>query len=122
MNIGKVIDPQTRTVWIVYELPNPDGLFRVGMFADVHLETQVASEAVAVPEEAIVMDNGRPTAFVLLNGENFQRRELELGVRDNGFVEVKAGVEAGERVVTKGAYLVKLASLSPESFSAGHAH
>ena len=122
VNIGKVIDPKTRTVFVVYELPNPDGLFRVGMFADVHLETQVASEAVAIPEEAIVMDNGRPTAFVLLNGENFQRRELELGVRDNGFVEVKAGVEAGERVVTKGAYLVKLASLSPESFSAGHAH
>ena len=64
----------------------------------------------------------RPTAFVLLSGESFQRRELTLGVRDNGFVEVKAGIEVGERVVTKGAYLIKLASLSPESFSAGHAH
>ncbi len=122
MNIGKVIDPETRTVSVVYELPNPDGLFRVGMFADVHLETQVATETVAIPEEAILMDSGRPTAFVLLGGELFQRRELALGVRDNGFLEVKAGVEAGERVVTKGAYLIKLAALSPESFSAGHAH
>ena len=122
VNIGKVIDPETRTVSVVYELPNPDGLFRVGMFADVHLETQVATEAVAIPEEAILMDSGRPIAFVLLGGESFQRRELELGVRDNGFVEVKAGIEAGERVVTKGAYLIKLASLSPESFSGGHAH
>ncbi len=122
VNIGKVIDPETRTVSVVYELPNPDGLLRVGMFADVHLETQVATEAVAIPEEAILMDNGRPTAFVLLGGERFQRRELVLGIRDNGFAEVKAGIEAGERVVTKGAYAIKLASLSPESFSAGHAH
>ena len=122
VNIGRVIDPQTRTVPITDELPNPDGLFRVGMFADVHLETRVATEVVAIPEEAILMDSGRPTAFVLLGGELFQRRELELGVRDDGFVEVKAGIEAGERVVTKGAYLIKLAALSPESFSAGHAH
>lgn len=122
VNIGKVIDPETRTVSVVYELPNPDRLFRVGMFADVHLETQVAIEAVAIPEEAILMDSGRPTAFVLLGAERFQRRELTLGVRDNGFAEVKAGIEAGERVVTKGAYAIKLAALSPESFSAGHAH
>ncbi len=59
---------------------------------------------------------------MLLGGESFQRRELALGVRDNGFAEVKAGIEVGERVVTKGAYLIKLAALSPESFSAGHAH
>ena len=122
VHLGTVVDESSRVVPITYELPNPDGRFRVGMFADVHLETRVATEAVAIPEEAILMDNGRPTAFVLLTGESFQRRELTLGVRDNGFVEVKAGIEVGERVVTKGAYLIKLASLSPESFSAGHAH
>ncbi len=122
VNIGTVIEPETRTVSIVFELPNPDGLFRVGMFADVYLQTRVATEAVAIPENAVLMDNGRPICFVLIGGETFQRRELELGVRDNGFVEVKGGVEIDERVVTKGAYLIKLAALSPESFSAGHAH
>ena len=122
VNIGTVIDPETRTVSIVYELPNPDGLFRVGMFADVYLQTRVATEAVAIPESAVLMDNGRPICFVLIDGETFQRRELELGVRDGGFVEVKDGVENDERVVTKGAYLIKLAALSPESFGAGHVH
>ena len=93
--------------------------------ADIRIEVRVletCTEAVAISEEAIVMDNGRPIAFVLLGGESFQRRELALGARDNGFVEVKAGIEAGERVVTRGAYLIKLAALSPDSFSAGHAH
>ena len=68
------------------------------------------------------MDNGRPVAFVLLSGETFQKRVLELGIRDGRFVEVKSGLKEGERVVTKGAYLVKLASASPASFGAGHAH
>ncbi|UCE61989.1 MAG: hypothetical protein JSU63_09715, partial [Phycisphaerales bacterium] len=79
-----------------------EGLFRAGMFANVYLETRTATNVVAVPEKAIVKDNGRPTAYVLVDGENFQRRELEVGARDNGFVEVKGGVTEGERVVTKG--------------------
>ncbi len=122
VNIGVIVDPQTRTLSVVYEMPNPDGLFRVGMFANVFLETRTATEVVAIPEKAIVLDNGRPTAYVLIDGENFQRRALELGVRDSGFVEVKSGLMESERVVTKGAYAIKLASLSPTSFGGGHGH
>ncbi len=122
VNIGTIVDPDTRTLCVVYEMPNPDGLFRVGMFANVYLETRTATDVVALPEKAIVRDNGRPTAYVLIDGENFQRRDLELGVRDNGWVEVKRGVNAGERVVTKGAYAIKLASLSPAEFGHGHGH
>jgi multidrug efflux pump subunit AcrA (membrane-fusion protein) len=122
VNIGSIVDPATRTVSVVYEMPNPEGLFRVGMFANVYLETRTAREVVAIPEGAIVMDTGRPTAYVLIDGENFQRRELVVGLRDNGFVEVKSGVTEGERVVTKGAYAIKLTSLSPASYGHGHGH
>ena len=68
------------------------------------------------------MHNGRPVAFVLLDGETFQKRTLELGIRDGRFVEVRSGIQEGDRIVTKGAYLVKLASASPASFGEGHAH
>ncbi len=122
VNIASIVSPETRTLSIVYEMPNPEGLFRMGMFANVYLETRTATNVVAIPEKAIVKDNGRPTAYVLVDGENFQRRDLELGIRDNGFVEVKGGVAEGERVVTKGAYAIKLASLSPASFGHGHGH
>jgi len=122
VNVGRVVDPETRTIALRYEAANPEGLFRAGMFADVFLETERAVDAVAVPEEAIVMDNGRPVAFVLLDGETFQKRVLELGIRDGRFVEVRDGIQEGDRVVTKGAYLVKLASASPASFGEGHAH
>jgi cobalt-zinc-cadmium efflux system membrane fusion protein len=77
---------------------------------------------VAIPTEAVVMDQGLPTAYVMLEGELFQRRDLELGARDGDWVEVVRGVERGERVATRGAYLIKLAALSPASFGAGHAH
>jgi cobalt-zinc-cadmium efflux system membrane fusion protein len=119
---GRVVDPETRTIALRYEAPNPDGLFRAGMFADVFLETEHVVDAVAVSEDAIVMDNGRPVAFVLVHGEAFQKRVLELGIRDGQFVEVRAGIREGERVVTRGAYLVKLASASPAAFGEGHAH
>ena len=122
VHIGTVVDPDSRTVPIRYELPNPTGRFRVGQFVDVHVETRVAKDVVAIPDEAIVMDNGRPFAYVLIDGETFERRELKLGVRDGGFTEVSAGVTAGERVVTRGAYAVKLSALSPASFGHGHAH
>ena len=122
INVGRVVDPSSRTITVRYELPNPEGLLRVGMLADVFLETKQATDAIAIPQQAVVMENGRPTAFVLLGGESFQRRELTLGVRDNGYVEIIDGIETGERVVTKGAYAVKLASQSPETFGAGHAH
>ena len=45
-------------------------------------------------------------------GETFERRELELGIRSEGFAEVKSGLKAGERVVSKGAYRVHLGSFS----------
>ena len=92
------------------------------MFADVFLETESVLTALAVPEEAIVTDRGQTVLFALVHGEMFDRREVTLGIRDGGFVEVKQGLAEGERVVTSGAYAVKLAALSPESFSHGHAH
>ena len=122
VHIGKVVDPTNRTVRLHYEAENTTGLFRDGMFADVFLETQRAVSAIAIPEESIVMDGGQPTAFVLVEGETFQKRTLQVGIRDGDFVEVLSGIEAGERVVTQGAYMVKLASASPASFGHGHVH
>jgi multidrug efflux pump subunit AcrA (membrane-fusion protein) len=122
VGIGVRVDEQTRTVPIRFECPNPDNLFRAGMVADVFLTTRSAVDCLAVPQEAIVMDNGRPLVYVMLEGETFQRREVELGIRDNGWIEVVSGLADGERVATRGAYAIKLAALSPASFGHGHGH
>ena len=60
-----------------------------------------------------------PAADVVVRALN---RVLDLGIRDSGLVEVISGIVEGERVVTKGGYIVKLSSLSSASFGAGHGH
>ena len=120
--IGQEVDPSSRTVLVRYELDNSDGAVRPGMLAELHISTGEHEAEVAIPTEAVVMDQGLPTAYVMLEGELFQKRDLELGATDGAWVEVLRGLEPGERVATRGAYIVKLAALSPASFGAGHAH
>jgi len=95
---------------------------RPGLLADLELALETVAAEVVIPHTAVVLDQGAPTAYVMLEGELFQRRDLTLGLRDGGFVEVLAGVQAGERVATRGADTIRLAALSPASFGAGHQH
>ena len=120
--IGQEVDSSSRTLLVRYELENADGAVRRGMLAELEISIGEHEAVVAIPTEAVVMDQGLPTAYVMLEGELFQKRDLELGVKDGTWVEVLRGLESGERVATRGAYIVKLAALSPASFGAGHAH
>lgn len=137
VNIGAVVDPITRTVPVRYELANPrtpdapgtpsipgssGGRFRIGMGVEVRIETGRAVDAVTIPESGVVMDGGRPTAYVMLGGETFAKRDLRLGGRDRGRVEVLEGIAAGEWVVTRHAYAIKLAAQAPASMGHGHVH
>ena len=120
--LGTAVDAKTRTVPLVYEVPNPDGHLRVGMALTVYVETAHVAEALAVPLSALVEEDGRAVAFVQVSGETFHKRELTLGIQDGAFVQVLAGLAAGERVVTKGAYAIRLASVSTTIPAHGHAH
>ena len=119
---GGVVDTRTRTVPLVFEIDNEGHRLRVGMSARVHVVVGEPFEAVVVPESAVVREGGLPVAFVQVDGEGFERRVLRLGVRDAGRVEVVAGLEPGERVVTRGAYAVRLAGSATTAPSHGHAH
>ena len=92
------------------------------MHGELAVPTGEVVHAIAIPVNAIVHDKGMPLAFVQMSGETFARRELELGAQTNDFVQVRAGLTAGERVVTQGAYRVHLASLSSTLPEHGHAH
>jgi hypothetical protein len=68
---------------------------------------KILSEVVlAVPESAIVDENGKPAAFVQLSGETFEKRYLKLGKKDHGFTQVLSGLSEGEYVTTKGSHAV----------------
>lgn len=120
--MGGVVDPRTRTIPLVFELPNPDRALRAGMSGRAHVFTGGVTEALAIPASAVVDEDGRPVAYVEAGGEAFERRQLVLGVRDGELVEVVSGLAAGERVVTRGAYEIRLAAVSGDVPAHGHAH
>ncbi len=120
--LGPAVDPSTRTVPIVYEVENPLGRLRIGMAVTVHVETAHVETALVVPRSAIVDEDVRYVAFVQVAGETFEKRDLTLGIRDGDLVQVLGGLEDGERVVTRGAYAVRLASVATSIPAHGHAH
>ena len=122
ISIGRVIDPQSRTVPVLYEVNNSDRRLVVGQAVQIRLFTSPNTKAPAIRESAVVDDAGRPVVFVQLAGEAFARRPVTLGNRQGDYVHVTSGVQPGERVVTKGAYLIRLASMSSQIPAHGHVH
>ncbi len=113
---------ESRTVAFLYQVDNADGLLRVGMAVEVLVETRRKVEAIAIPESSLVDEDGKYVAFVQVSGETFERRQLTLGVRDHGLVEVLDGISEGERVVTSDPWSIRLASLSSVIPAHGHEH
>ncbi|SNB44767.1 efflux RND transporter periplasmic adaptor subunit [Geobacter sp. DSM 9736] len=124
VTVGDMLDPQTRTLPVIFEVPNPGARLKVGMFANVAIRTGEARNALTVPKEALVEDESRWFVFVQTSGEAFERREVKIGAQDKGHVQVVEGLQPHERVVTKGAYYVKLAATAGKGADphAGHAH
>jgi RND family efflux transporter MFP subunit len=120
--LGGAIDPDSRTTPLIIAFDNPHHRLRTGMFANARVFTGESRQGLAVPASAIFDDAGQEVVYVMLGGESFQRRLVRLGVRDGSWVEVLSGVEPGERVVSQGAYLLRLAASAPLEVGHGHAH
>lgn len=99
-NIGSRIDPVTRSVTVRADIPNRDGALRPGMFMTVVLQGAVVA-TLLVPEAAIIPEQGRMYVYVV-DVEVAHRREVKIGRRRPGEVEIVSGVKEGERVVVDG--------------------
>jgi RND family efflux transporter MFP subunit len=122
VSIGKVLDPQSRTLPITFVLDNRTLGIPVGQAIFLHLLMDATPSRPVVPAAAVVDDAGRPIVFVQRQGETFERRAVTLGPRSGDLLQITEGVKAGDRVVSKGAYLVRLASLSTSVPAHGHVH
>lgn len=116
------IDPETRTLTILFAVDNPDGALPLEAFARVHLATGEPEAALAVPRSALVDDGGQDVVYVQVEGEAFERRVVRLGPREGERVAVTSGLAAGEHVATRGAWSIKLAAASGSIPAHGHAH
>lgn len=122
VQVGAIVDPQTHTAPIVFELKNPAGTLKVGMAVDVLLGTDEVEQAAVVPRSAIVKEGERSIVYVQVGGEQFEKRVIETGVTDGVDVEIRSGLAEGEHVVTHGARAVHAASFQPDAMGHGHVH
>jgi RND family efflux transporter MFP subunit len=114
------IDPVTRTRSFWFGIPEDVEGLSAGQFHRVHLWAGESRETVAVPATALLEQKGVWTVYVATGAESFARRNVETGIRDGGFVEIVEGLDPGDKVVTRGAYYVKLAATT--SGVGGHHH
>ena len=107
VSIGQSVDPQTRTVPVIYEVPNPLNRLREGMFVEITLDTSGKAKVLTVPKQSIITEQGRTFAFVFRGGETYERRAVVLGAEGQDYYEVRSGLQTGERVVTEGIYQLR---------------
>jgi multidrug efflux pump subunit AcrA (membrane-fusion protein) len=119
---GGLVNKDTRTVPAIFEIDNPEGRLRAGMNLRVGLYTGRSEKILAIPASAIVDENGITVVFVQKEGESFERRVVEPGTRDGEWVGLRSGISNGERIVSIGAYQVRLAATAPAALGHGHAH
>lgn len=101
------VDPRTRTALARIEIPNQDLSLRQGMYATVDILADSYAEATVLPREAVIDTGRRQLAFVSLGEGKFEPRVLTLGGSgQDGTVEVLAGIQPGEVVVTSGQFLL----------------
>jgi membrane fusion protein (multidrug efflux system) len=104
-SIDSRVDVNTRSVTVRALLANEDGALRPGMFLNVALAKD-ERETLIIPEEALTPEAERQFVFVVADGKA-RRREVRIGGRSPGNVEILAGLDAGDRVVVEGTQKVR---------------
>ena len=99
------VDPQTRTVKVRIQLPNPDFLLKPQMFADAQLKVDYGTK-VLVPEEAVLNSGTEQHVFVVHDGGVFEPRTVSVGPVVDGAAVILSGLKAGETIVVSGNFLI----------------
>jgi RND family efflux transporter MFP subunit len=122
VTIGRIVDPVSRTVDAIYSLHSPGDRLRVGGLVQVNLPAGQDFKGVVVPRSALVDQDGRSVVYVQVDGEHFEERAVRIGPRAGNLVAISEGLRSGERVVTRGAHLVRLADQASGEAPHGHIH
>src|SRR5436309_1656419 len=121
VNIGSVVNEQSRAATAVFEVNNASGDLKLGMQANLRLGVGQKVMVLLVPKDSILDNEGKKIVYVLRTGEEFERRDVVVGDEYGDKVAIVTGVKPGERVVTQGAYQLKLQELRPANAGA-HTH
>ncbi len=120
--IGRVVDSPSRTFPVTYAIDNRDRRVAINQTVYVRLFSGTSESTLVVPDTAIVDDQGQSVIYLQTGGESFFRQPVKLGKRQSGLVQIIEGLKPGDRVVSIGAHLLRLASMSSSVPAHGHVH
>jgi Cu(I)/Ag(I) efflux system membrane fusion protein len=100
------LNPATRSVRVRIELPNKDLTLRPDMYTEAEISTGSDEPVLAVPESAVLDSGSQQTVIVDRGGGKFEPKQVQLGRRGDGYVEVREGIEDGDLVVTSANFLI----------------
>ena len=109
ISYGKSASANSPFIPVTFEIDNAGNLIP-GSVAEVYLKSFHIPDALAIPISSLIEEQGSFFVYVQTGGESFQKREVKLGASDGINVQLLSGVSEGERVVTKGAYQIKLST------------
>ena len=121
ISYGKSASANSPFIPITFEIDNISNIIP-GSVAEVYLKSFPIPDAMVIPASSLIEEQGSFFVYVQTGGESFQKREVKLGASDGMNVQVLSGIAEGERVVTNGAYQIKLASASGAMPEHGHEH
>ena len=111
--VSDTLDPTTRRVQVRCRVANPTGRLKPRMYATIALSAGLPRSIVAVPAAAVHDVGGKTMVFVADTTDAFTPRDVTAGTEADGWVEIVAGLEAGERVAATGSFLLKSELLKP---------
>ena len=100
--VSPVVDERTGTVKVTVRFQPPNGAFRPGAFVRVSIETHTHSDAVLIPKQAVIEEEGQFYVVVIDKDSTARRTNVELGYQNDADVQVRAGVREGQTVVIAG--------------------
>jgi membrane fusion protein, heavy metal efflux system len=105
--IGEALDPETHTVRVRLDVPNPSGALKPEMYATAEIEIGGSDPALFVEPEALQEVRGATVVFVQREDGRFEVRPVQVGRTVSGMAEIVRGLNAGDRVVVRGAFIIK---------------
>ncbi len=104
---GDLMDEATRTIAMRAIAENPDHLLKPGMFVTIELPTLSMDDALAIPAAAVQQHEGVSFVFVYGDKDRFERRDVVVGPDNGTQVVIESGLEVGDKVVSKGGFILK---------------
>ena len=103
VTVGNLVDPQNRTIPMIFAVENPAKTLKIGMYIEAHIPTGVPAKALLVPASAVLSDQNGDSVYVQIQPGVYRLRTVRLGARKGDLVAIASGLQRGEKVVSVGA-------------------